>query len=241
MAGINAALRLKKKAPFILRRDEAYIGVLIDDLVSTGIDEPYRLFTSRAEYRLLLRIDNADRRLMMYGRDLGLIPEDTWDDYQAKQARIGEAMAFLKKNRIKNAAGDRVTLFEYLKKPEIGLKDVLEYGQLPFGLSLEERRYIESETKYEGYIRKQEREIAKAGRTDSMRIPKEMDFRKVPGLTREAVERLEKERPSSLGEVRKTLGMTPAAVQNVGLYLEIQRKKGAQTPLVSRETEPDDE
>jgi tRNA uridine 5-carboxymethylaminomethyl modification enzyme len=147
----------------------------------------------------------------------------------------------LKKNRIKEASGARVTLFEHLKKPEIGLKDVLEWGQFDGTLSYEETRYIESETKYEGYIRKQEREIAKAGRTDSMRIPEDMDFRGVSGLTREAVEKLVKMRPSTLGQARKIPGMTPAAVQNLGLHLEIQRKKGAVAASVSRETEPGSE
>ncbi|MGZ5438587.1 MAG: tRNA uridine-5-carboxymethylaminomethyl(34) synthesis enzyme MnmG [Candidatus Aminicenantales bacterium] len=241
MAGINAALKLKKKSPFILRRDEAYIGVLIDDLISTGIDEPYRLFTSRAEYRLLLRIDNADRRLMGHGRELGLILDETWDDYQAKVKRIEEAMAYLRKNSLKDRAGDRVSMLEYLKKPEIELKDVLKYGQDPVILSYEETRYIESETKYAGYIRKQEREIAKAVRTDSMRIPGDMDFRQVSGLTKEAVEKLEKKRPRTLGEARKIPGMTPAAVQNMGLHLEIRMKKSAPRAPVSRETEPDDE
>jgi tRNA uridine 5-carboxymethylaminomethyl modification enzyme len=241
MAGINAALGLKKKAPFILGRNEAYIGVLIDDLVSTGIDEPYRLFTSRAEYRLLLRIDNADRRLMRYGRELGLIPDETWNDYQEKSTRIGEAMAYLKRNSLKDEAGDRVSMLEYLKKPEIELNDVLRYGIHPIVLSHEETRFIESETKYAGYIRKQEREIAKAARTDSMRIPSDMDYRGVSGLTREAVEKLEKTKPQTLGEARKIRGMTPAAVQNIGLHLEIRMKKGGRPAAVPRETESDDE
>ena len=241
MAGINAALALKKKAPFILRRDEAYIGVLIDDLVSTGVEEPYRLFTSRAEFRLSLRIDNADRRLMKYGRELGLIPESLWLEYLGKKERIEGAISFLKKNKLRTESGDSVTLFEYLKKPEIELKDVLEYGKFPVALGAEESRHIESETKYEGYIKKQEREIAKAVRTDSLRIPKELDFREVSGLSREAVEKLGKKRPATLGEARKIPGMTPAAVQNIGLHLEIQRKRGSSSSPVSRETETDDE
>jgi len=236
MAGINAALSIRKKAPFVLRRDEAYIGVLIDDLVTTGVEEPYRLFTSRAEYRLLLRIDNADRRLMEYGRELGLVPDSAWKEYQEKWDRVESAFSFLRKNRLKSAAGDNVTLFEHLKKPEIGLRSVLEYGKFPGALSDEECRHIESEIKYEGYIKKQEREIAKSRRSDLMKIPASVDFRRVSGLTREAIETFEKKRPATLGEARKMPGMTPAAIHNLSLYLEIQAKIGVSKAPVSRGT-----
>jgi tRNA uridine 5-carboxymethylaminomethyl modification enzyme len=219
-----------------LRRDEAYIGVLIDDLVTTGVEEPYRLFTSRAEYRLLLRIDNADCRLMEYGRELGLVPENAWKEYQEKRDRVESAFSFLRKNRLKSVAGDNVTLFEHLKKPEIGLRSMLEYGKFPGALSDEECRHIESEIKYEGYIKKQEREIAKSMRSDSMKIPVSVDFRKVSGLTREAIEKFEKKRPANLGEARKMPGMTPAAIHNLSLYLEIQAKIGVSKAPVSRGT-----
>lgn len=129
---------------------------------------------------------------------------------------------------------------EHLKKPEIRIGDVLKWDRFPVRLSHEEMRYIESETKYEGYIRKQEREIAKAVRTDSLRIPEGFDFGRVPGLSREAAEKLEKKRPASLGEARRIPGMTPAAVQNIGLYLEIARRKRASEKPVPRETGLDD-
>jgi tRNA uridine 5-carboxymethylaminomethyl modification enzyme len=181
-------------------------------------------------------VDNADSRLMGYGRDLGLVHDDAWTAFREKRDRIAEAMSFLKKNKTLTDSGDRVTLAEHLKKPEIRIGDVIKWGRFPVLLSAEEMRYIESETKYEGYIRKQGREIAKAVRTDSLRIAEGFDFGLVPGLSREAVEKLEKKRPASLGEARRIPGMTPAAVQNIGLYLEIERKKRASKPPVPRET-----
>ena len=231
MAGINAALAIKKRPPFILRRDEAYIGVLIDDLVTRGVEEPYRLFTSRAEYRLLLRIDNADVRLMKYGHDLGLLPESAWDGYKERRKRVEDVIAFLKKNK----------LIGNLKKPDVRLENMLEYGKFAGALSPEEIRHVESEVKYEGYIKKQEREIAKGMRSDSMRIPADMDYRAVPGLTRELVEKLGRSGPTTIGDARRVPGMTPAALHNVGLHLEILKKKGRRKPPVSRETGPDDE
>jgi tRNA uridine 5-carboxymethylaminomethyl modification enzyme len=241
MAGINAALSLRRKPPFVLKREEAYIGVLIDDLVSTGVDEPYRLFTSRAEHRLLLRIDNADKRLMGHGRELGLVDDATWAAYRAKTARIGQAISYLGKNTLLDESGRRITLLEYLKKPEIGLEDVIKCAQLPVSLSDEEERYIESETKYEGYIRKQQREITKASRTEALRIPGDLDYGKVSGLTREAVERLEKMRPRTLGEARMQRGLTPAALQCLALHLEILAKRKAINSRFHVEQGPEDE
>jgi len=241
MAGINAGLNILKKKAFILGRDEAYIGVLIDDLVMRGVEEPYRLFTSRAEHRLILRIDNADRRLTGYGRDLGLIQDYDWQKYQEKAARTDKTIQFLKKEKTRTEAGDTVFLADYLKKPENSLISVLECKKLPETLTGEEIRFIESEVKYEGYIRKQEREIANSARRDLMKIPRNVDFKLVPGLTREAVEKFEKIRPLTLGDARRIPGMTPAAVQNLSLQLEIQRKKAGRKAGVSRETSPDDE
>jgi tRNA uridine 5-carboxymethylaminomethyl modification enzyme len=241
MAGINAGLQILKKRPFILGRGEAYIGVLIDDLVTRGVEEPYRLFTSRAEHRLILRIDNADRRLMKYGHELGLIRASDWEGSLKKWAKSDGVLKFLRKERIKSASGETISLFDHLKKPENSLKNVLEYGKFNEELDGEDMRFVESEVKYEGYIRKQEKEIARTSRTDLAKIPLKLDFKHVPGLTREAVEKLGKLRPGTLGEARKIPGMTPAAVQNLALYLEIQRKKAGRRADVPRETWPEDE
>jgi len=241
MAGINAGLMVLKRKPFILGRGEAYIGVLIDDLVTRGVDEPYRLFTSRAEHRLVLRIDNADRRLTKYGHELGLIREADWQEFIKKQDRLQTAIQLLKRTKTKSESGDTVSGFDYLKKPEHCLKDMLECGKLGLIMSDEDVRFIESEVKYEGYIRKQDKEIAKTLKTDMFKIPGKVNFRQVPGLTREAIEKLEKLRPETLGEARRIPGMTPAAVHNLGLFLEVQRKKARARSNVSRGTLPKNE
>jgi tRNA uridine 5-carboxymethylaminomethyl modification enzyme len=239
MAGVNAGLALQGKEPLVLRRDEAYIGVLIDDLVTRGVEEPYRLFTSRAEHRLLLRVDNADERLMAYGYRLGLISEEVWGLFQEKKARLARTMALLKKTSIKEA-GKTSTLYEILKKPEKRLKDVLKYLQLEEPAA-EEMRYIESEVKYEGYIKKQQKELQKILRSDRVAIPTGLDFGQVPGLTREAAEKLASYGPRTIGDAKKIPGITPAAVQNLQLYLEVQKKRNRLTgPDVPRGTWEED-
>jgi tRNA uridine 5-carboxymethylaminomethyl modification enzyme len=225
MAGTNAVLGLRKGKPFVLGRNEAYVGVLIDDLVTKGVDEPYRLFTSRAEHRLNLRIDNADRRLTRYGHELGLIQEGDWRQYQEKEKRLDRALRFLQKEKIRSGAGETTSLFDALKKPGQRLENVLEYEKFGEELSDEEKRFLESEAKYEGYIRKQEREISRASVIDLQKIPENMNFGRVPGLTREAAEKLSKFAPETLGAARKISGITPSDVHNLGLYLEILRKR----------------
>jgi tRNA uridine 5-carboxymethylaminomethyl modification enzyme len=225
MAGINAALKLRKKPPFILRRDQAYIGVLIDDLISKGVDEPYRLFTARAEYRLHLRMDNADQRLVPQGRKLGLVPDEAYRQYEAKQRRLRAATVFLEQEKTRDGKNNTVSLKEYLKKPEIRLSDVLRCRKIPEALSDEDMRCLESDIKYEGYIRRQEKEISRLSRSDRMKIPSGLAFEKVPGLTQEAVEKLGKYGPTTLGEAKKISGLTPAALFSLGLFIEAGRKK----------------
>ncbi len=225
MAGINAMLKLRGKEPFLLGRQEAYIGVLIDDLISHGIEEPYRLFTSRAEHRLNLRIDNADVRLMPYGFKLGLISESEYQKFLEKRKRTEKVIEFLRKEKIRDEKGDSITVVNYLKKPGANLSGLMDKIKLPEALRDEEIRFVESEIKYEGYIRKQEKEIARLMKLDSMLIPQDLDYSRVPGLTREQVEKLTKKSPKNLAEVKKIAGITPAAVYNIYLYLEVIRKK----------------
>jgi tRNA uridine 5-carboxymethylaminomethyl modification enzyme len=229
MAGINASLKIQRKKPFILRRDEAYIAVLIDDLVSKGVEEPYRLFTSRAEHRLLLRIDNADQRLTQYGYDFGLIGEHDYQSYLAKQNRVRRALAFLGKEKVVLDDKDRITLKEWLKKPHVRFQDVLGYKKLPEPLADEEVRFIEAEVKYEGYLRRQEKEIERMNRLDRFRIPRDFQYGRVSGLTREIVEKLEKIRPQTIGQARKMSGMTPAALTNLVVFVRAGRKRAAST------------
>jgi len=225
MAGINACLKIRRKPPFILGRGEAYIGVLIDDLISKGIEEPYRLFTSRAEHRLHLRIDNADARLTHYGRKYGLIGDEDFKDFEEKQRRIRAAMGFLAGNKTRDSKKNSISLLELIKKPESRITDVLKYGQILKSLSDEEMRHIESEIKYEGYLRKQAKEISRLAKADRMKIPSNIDFCQVPGLTSEVVEKLQKYNPATLGEAKRIPGLTPAAVLNLSFYLEVRKRQ----------------
>ena len=224
MAGINAALKIKKKPPFVLRRDEAYIGVLIDDLISKGVEEPYRLFTSRAEYRLLLRIDNADVRLTGYGHEFGLIGDDEMRVFREKKERVRNVICFLEKEKITLAGKETIRLKDFLKKPEIRFENVLEYGKIPEALTDEEIRHIEAEVKYEGYLKKQEKEVAKILKIDGLKIPEKLDLKKIHGLTREAVEKIEKHRPKTIRDMKKIPGLTPSDVFSVYVHLSARKK-----------------
>jgi tRNA uridine 5-carboxymethylaminomethyl modification enzyme len=241
MAGINASLKIKKKKAFILGRDEAYIGVLIDDLITQGVKEPYRLFTSRAEYRLFLRIDNADQRLTPYGYRMGLIDEKNHETFLKKQQKINKALSFLRKKTVSAKNKESLTLWNFLKKPEVKLENVVEYKKFGVPLSNEEMRHVESEVKYEGYLKKQEKEIAKIRKIDGEKIPRGTEFQNIPGLTREMIEKLEEFMPRTMGEAKKIPGMTPAATMNLHVYLKIQKKKGQNRKNVPRGTLDSDE
>lgn len=230
MAGINAALKIRGKEPFVVGRDEGYIGVMINDLVTRGVEEPYRLFTSRAEYRLNLRADNADQRLAHYGHKFGLLREEDYRAFERKQDRIRELFQFLKKEKTTLQTGARVTLKEWLKKPEVSLRSVLEYKKYPVPITDEEIRYAEAEVKYEGYLRKQEKEIDRTRQMDRVKLPDDFDFCEVPGLTREVVEKLLASRPKTIGQARGISGMTPAAMVNLSLYVLAQKRGPRESP-----------
>jgi len=234
MAAINAVLKIRGRPPFILRRNEAYIAVLIDDLVSKGVEEPYRLFTSRAEYRLNLRIDNADKRLSTYGYELGLINEDDYKRYLNKQKKLNLVMVFLEKEKMHTQTNVKIPLKDFLKKPEVRFENMLEYTKLDVDLSEEEKRFIESEVKYEGYLKKQEKEIARISKIDKEKIPRSVEFHKIPGLTGEVAEKLKKFAPQTVGEAKKIPGITPASLVNLHIYINLQKKE--KTKNVSRGT-----
>ena len=232
IAGINAALKVSGSSPFILSRSESYIGILIDDLVTRGVDEPYRMFTSRAEYRLLLRIDNADRRLMPHGFRLGLVSNPTYRRFQKKWERIDKADNFFKNNRLKESLRSFKRLHrmfgleagipfqQILKRPEVQIEDlgaVLEESGL--ALSSEERHVVQTQIKYEGYILQQLRDIERLQSLDSRPIPSGFKYEEVSGLSREVVERLGKVRPDNLGQASRVPGITPAAISILSIHL----------------------
>lgn len=225
MAGINAALKIQRKKPLILGRGTAYIGVLIDDLISLGVEEPYRLFTSRAEHRLELRIDNADKRLMPLGHSLGLIEEETFSDYKLKQERISRAITCLENNTIQNKKQKTITLKDELKKPYVSFQDLAKQIDLDFEPTQEEIRNIESEIKYDGYIKIQERDITRFNKIDRERIPGDLHFENISGFSREVVEKLKRVRPKTIKDAKKIPGMTPAAIFNLHVQIKLLQKK----------------
>jgi len=226
LAGINAALKIGKKNPFVLGRDEAYMGVLVDDLVLKGVEEPYRLFTARAEYRLKLRIDNADVRLTGYGHDFGLISDEDFRAFREKQERVKSVLSLLGKTKVTLPGKEKISLKEYLKKPEIHFGNVLEYEKISEDLSDEEIRHVEAEIKYEGYLKKQEKETARLTKIDGLKIPDKTDFKGIHGLTREAIEKMEKQKPKTIREMKRIPGLTPSDVFCVYVYLSARKKKG---------------
>jgi tRNA uridine 5-carboxymethylaminomethyl modification enzyme len=234
MAGINAALQIKRQEPLILDRADAYIGIMIDDLVTKGTNEPYRMFTSRAEFRLNLRIDNADERLTPIGRRSQLVSDDQWEQYLGRRERIQQLRNLIENTRVDTthpffaAKGlefrERPTFTGLLRRPEIHMHDLITEGLLETPrLRREDIVSLETSIKYEGYLKQQDREVEKLRKAESKRIPAELDYSKMPGLSREIVEKLTRIRPQSIGQASRIPGITPASLSILLFHLEMRR------------------
>ncbi len=214
IAGINASLCVKNKSPLILDRSTSYIGVLIDDLVTKGTNEPYRMFTSRVEYRLILREDNADLRLREIGYKLGLVSKEKYERIVKKKREIDTGINYLKKNRIKENKKS-LTLYQFLKRPEVKIGDI-ELAHL----SKDALSEIEIEVKYSGFIQKQVTEVKSFKNIERIKIPKDLDYDKIPGLSIEIKEKLSDFKPINLGQASRISGITPAAILILMAYLK---------------------
>jgi tRNA uridine 5-carboxymethylaminomethyl modification enzyme len=232
IAGINAA-RGSGEVPFTLRRDEAYIGVLVDDLTTKGCLEPYRMFTSRAEHRLLLRIDNADLRLTPRGRAIGLVGDERWDRFHARRARFERNSATVRSATVAIPSGERVPASRALKHPAVRLSALADEGQLTLVVDPRDAAIdvasVETEFKYEGYLRRQTAAVDRQRRQETRRIPEDFAFHGIPGLSREMVDRLSQIRPTTLGHASRIPGVTPAAVALVASHLDKRSGLGLKT------------
>jgi tRNA uridine 5-carboxymethylaminomethyl modification enzyme len=239
MAGINAALKIQKRQPLVLSRAEAYIGVLIDDLVTRGTSEPYRMFTSRAEYRLILREDNADLRLRDKGHAIGLVSDKLYDLFRAKKESIDQEVSRLKKTWVRStpeingmlaargttAISGEASLDQLLKRPELGYNDIAGISSSPEPLTSAAAEQVEIRVKYEGYIERQLEQVARFASLEQKGIPADMDYDAVTGLGAEVKQKLKQVRPISLGQATRISGVTPAAISLLLVALE-KKKRG---------------
>ena len=252
IAGINAAQAVKGEPAFMLDRSEGYTGILVDDLISKGTNEPYRMFTSRAEFRLHLRIDNADRRLTPHGRRLGLIDDAAWAEYEARQARMAAMTVMLETERVSESASQHVsgdfsakgnTYAQVLKRPEVRVEELvpflrdellknavlMEYAAEPMSSRVRnELRAVETEIKYAGYLDQQKRSIEKLKKAEGRMIPASFVYRGVSGLSRELQEKLERVRPQTIGQASRIPGVTPAALTLINILIEMESRKAVQ-------------
>lgn len=239
IAGINAAMFVKGEEPLVLKRSDAYIGVLIDDLVTKGTNEPYRIMTSRAEYRLLLRQDNADARLTPLGRRVGLVQDDRWERFTRKQAAIKDAMDYLRQNSINptqeikeklaeaeiEPIRNATTFYELLRRPDVDYAKLQRVFDLP-ELEDEVRQQVEISITYEGYIKKQLEQVEHMEKLEEKLLPEDIDYAQVPSLRDEGREKLAQIRPRSVGQASRISGVSPADISVLLVWLEQQRRMG---------------
>ncbi len=246
LAGANAALYVQEKDSWCPARDEAYLGVLVDDLITTGVTEPYRMFTSRAEYRLQLREDNADMRLTTKGRELGLVDDVRWAAFEKKLEAVSREQARLKKTFVQIAADDvsretqtailgkplehEYSLFELLRRPEVSYEGVLSLGAIGMGEPEPSvREQVEIAAKYQGYIDRQKEEIAKQAGSENIKLGDAIDYVDVHGLSIEARQKLTQFKPETIGQANRISGITPATISLLLVYLKRKHKKQAST------------
>lgn len=241
LAGANAALYAQEKAPWCPARDEAYLGVLVDDLITRGVSEPYRMFTSRAEYRLQLREDNADMRLTEIGRKLGLVDDQRWEAFSRKQEAVASEQARLKRTYVHPAnlspetmqsifgkpLEHEYSLFELLRRPEVSYDAVLSLVEADIQLDPAVREQVEIAAKYQGYIDRQAEEVARSRSQENTKLPIDMDYREIHGLPIEAQQKLNAHKPETIGQASRISGITPAAISL--LLVHLKRKSRAKT------------
>ena len=236
VAGINAALKVKGEEPLVLNRADAYIGIMVDDLVTKGTNEPYRMFTSRAEFRLNLRIDDADERLTPVGRRIGLVTGEHWNQFLERRARIVRLRELVQTSRVNTEHSffvsrglefrSRPSFIELVRRPEIHLADLIAEGVIETEtLRREDIVSLETSIKYEGYLKQQEREVEKLRKAESKRLPPDLDYAAMPGLSREIVEKLNRIRPQSIAQASRIPGITPASISILLFHLEMRRKE----------------
>ena len=237
IAGINAVQSVRAEDPLILDRSQAYTGVLIDDLITLGTKEPYRLFTSRAEYRLLLREDNADLRLRDIGYELGLVNNQTYKKFQEKRQVINKTLAKFENTTIKpnpeiNSLLEKlgsaqlrqpISLKDLLRRPEVTFDDLAQLAKLDQPLAMVEKHEVQLQVKYQGYIERQNEQVERFRRLESVALPEEIDYAELAGLSHEVIEKLSRVRPRSLGQASRISGITPAAISALQIHL---RKEG---------------